>query len=461
MFALESFRIYRYSRLCWCCRRCKTSNTRGKEFSSQNQSIPVEDVNSAIVERMKLILEEKIQSQSATSTKLLSKADPSVQAILTKYDYGSYNDNQMDFEQAQAYIKNEPLLSTNKHARDIYNSKPWHGKESTYDANLRMIIDSVPKPVNDPMSTFKAKRRVVTANDRLSLAKDMSLDYKVNKRGKEEARFRELYKERLLGPSMLLNNSGLVASSIDAVGSIASNKINASINQQTGKFDDPEMSAVRGMPLTTSHLKNCTDTNYFMNQILKKQEVLPPWIEAQQSLNKAVASFRQNLDEMWFKWILNDSVMSNPINQATTINEILTFYEKNITKITYSNENKLPNVDLKFIESKIKLINSQVRHYNLQCPSASGHKLKLNGDKEIKESYWRTLEQFPSLVEKWYLVHKAKGKSKLVDNSNNNGHVSAMFKDLTFKSGAPEIHVNKDIDTRLHLWQAIKDIFKR
>ena len=35
--------------------------------------------------------------------------------------------------------------------------------------------------------------------------------------------------------------------------------------------------------------------------MLNKQEVLPPWIESQQSLNRNIAQFRENLVEMWSK----------------------------------------------------------------------------------------------------------------------------------------------------------------
>ena len=61
------------------------------------------------------------------------------------------------------------------------------------------------------------------------------------------------------------------------------------------------MQKVRGKPLEKQHLVNCTDSNYFMNQVLNKQEVLPPWIESQQSLNRNIAQFRENLVEMWSK----------------------------------------------------------------------------------------------------------------------------------------------------------------
>ncbi|CAD1813505.1 hypothetical protein FOB58_005335 [Candida parapsilosis] len=407
------------------------------------------DVDFAIVERMKQILEEKIASSSATPQ--IRQMNPQINSFLTKYDYGTKDQQQLNH--AQSYIKSEPLLKHNKHARDIYNAKPWSGEETNYDANLRMILDSKPKPINDPMATFQLKRKV-SAGDKLAMARDGSLDYKINRNpeDKEKAKFREIYKERLLGPSMLLAN----ASSVDFVNSLAGNRINAAIDQQTGRFNSPEMNNVRGKPLTSEHLKNCTDSNYFMNQILNKQEVLPPWIENQQNLNKSIEQFKADLDQLWFKWVINESTMKGYIERATTVDQILDEYEKNIEKITFE-DNSLSGTDLAYIQAKIDSLNTDIRHYNLQCPSVSGHKLKLDKDKEVNESYWRTLDKFPTLIEKWFKVHKGGWKSKLVDNPG--GGPSKYFNALKLK-GSPEIHENKNVDTSLNLWKAIKDVFK-
>ncbi|KAI5959253.1 hypothetical protein KGF57_002191 [Candida theae] len=421
-----------------------------KRFNSTRIPDQGDEGSSAMSERMKQILEERITNTSS-NTAQIRQMNPHVNSILTEYDYG--NPEKQNVDHANAYIKSEPLLAHNKHARDIYYSKPWTGTESKYDANLRMILDSTPKPVNDPMATFQPKRKI-SVGDKLANARDGSLDYKINRDpvDKEKAKFREIYKEKLLGPSMLLTNS----SSVDFVNSLAGNRINAVIDQQTGKFKSPEMENVRGKPLTSEHLKNCTDTNYFMNQILTKQEVLPPWIETQQNINKSIEQFRDDLDQLWFKWIVNDSVMKGIVNRATTVDQVLDEYEKNIEKITFE-DNKLAETDLAYVQAKVDLLNSEVRHYNLQCPSVSGHKLKLDQEREINQSYWRSLEKFPTMIEKWFKLHKEGRKSKLVENPG--AGTSKFFKALKI-GGSPDIHENRNIDTSLNIWQAVKDVFK-
>ena len=42
-----------------------------------------------------------------------------------------------------------------------------------------MIVDSKPKPINDPASI--AYKREIQQNEKLAMARDISLDYKVNK----------------------------------------------------------------------------------------------------------------------------------------------------------------------------------------------------------------------------------------------------------------------------------------
>lgn len=431
-----------------------------KDVSKEKpESSEPEEVQSAIVERMKQILEEKITIQSSSTLTTMKRADDSLNKILSKYDNSQHNINQ-----ANSYIKSEPLLAHNKHAKDIYNSQPWTGTESTYDSNLRMILDTTPKlkpPIN-PLNMSTSRKP--SKNEKLAMARDVSLDYKINKKENpnhdDNDGFREMYKERLLGPSMLLSHN---THSIDFVENVAGNKINASINQTTGKFDGSEMNKVRGKPLDQDHLKNCTDSNYFMNQILKNQDVKPVWIENQHSLNRNIQEFRTRIDEMWFKWIIYNSDIAYIIQSATIVETIEDEFERNITRFSTMDEVKklLNDSDLKYIETKIELLNQEIRNYNLQCPSVTGHKFKLQKDKEINEGYWRMLENFSNSIQTWFDKNKIKKKSKRVImeyKDKQGGGFLGIWGD-TARGTPHEIHENKEIDTKLHVWKAIKNVF--
>ncbi|KAG5419871.1 hypothetical protein I9W82_001751 [Candida metapsilosis] len=104
-------------------RRFNSTNRSSNDDGVDADSASAE--NSAMVERMKQILEDKIAA-NPSNTPQLRQMNPHINSILTKYDYG-----QKHYDQATAYIKSEPLLAHNKHARDIYNSKPWSGMSRT------------------------------------------------------------------------------------------------------------------------------------------------------------------------------------------------------------------------------------------------------------------------------------------------------------------------------------------
>lgn len=435
-----------------------TSSPSPSSSSSSTGTSNPEEIQSAIVDRMKQILEEKITTSSSISN--IKQVDNLINQILSKY---SNNYEQLNINQAKSYIKNEKILNYNKHAKDIYNSDPWIGKESNYDSNLRMIIDSKPKEKPIPINI---KRKKPSNNEKLAIARDISLDYKINKKDNQDDDdgFREMYKERLLGPSMLMNNN---LHSIDFVENLASNKINSVINQKTGKFKDKEMNKIRGKPLNKEHLKNCNDSNYFMNQILKNQNVKPIWIENQLSLDRNIEEFKFKINEIWFNWMIYNSELSNIIQNSKIIDNIENEFDKKIHKFALkTNLNNLLNEsDLKYIETKIELINQEIRNYNLQCPSISSHKFKLSIDKEIKQGYERMLENFPTTINKWFEKNKTLKKSNHVlmeyqDKKRTGGFLNLLGNGDSSSISPREIHVNKDIDTKLHLWQAIKNVFK-
>ncbi|EGW30468.1 uncharacterized protein SPAPADRAFT_63296 [Spathaspora passalidarum NRRL Y-27907] len=407
---------------------------------------PPDEINSAIVERMKQILEDKISTTSNVSA--MKSIDSTVHDVFQKY-----SPEATKIKEAESYIKNEHLLQHNKHARDLYNTPAWQGDESKVDANLRMIIDKTPKPITKSLK------------DKLTSARDISLDYKLNKEfgvdPKEEDNFREMYKERLLGPTQLLSPH---SASVDFVDSLASNKINASINRN-GQFDNPEMVNVRGRPLSQEHLKNCTDSNYFMNQILSRQQVLPPWIESQRGLNNQIDKFRSAVDDMWFQWILNRSDMSHIIHTAKTIDQIEDSFVKKVSWFVFRPED-LRDSELSYIKERVNILNKEIRDYNLKCPSTSGHKHKLDIDKEIKDSYWRALEKFPVEIEAWFVKNKLKDKSRPpVSRLEYEASTGTPFLNLwgeeESRKGVHQGPVHeKNADPKLHFWEAIKNIFK-
>ncbi|KAK6203301.1 uncharacterized protein RJT21DRAFT_26054 [Scheffersomyces amazonensis] len=448
--------------------KSKSDNNKINENNDNDNDNNDPNNNSALVERFTQILEQKIASDSFTNNKSMMDSDPKLKELYQKY---SYEKDTPSISIAKSYIKSEPLLKLNKHARDIYESVPWKGTENTHDANLRMIVDSKPRAKSLPQKGNQNRIMTppVSFKDKVINAKESSMDYKLKKEQEkngipESDNFRELYKERLLGPSMLINTNS-PSTTIDLVNNLASNKINAAINQATGQFDSPEMIHVRGKPLDIQHLKNCTDSNYFMNQVLNKQEVLPPWIESQQTINNSIKQFREQIDELWFKWIINKSPIASTIDRSINLETIINAFNFKLPELIFNRTN-LTSSDLNFLNEKLRLINVSIRNYNLQSPSSHLHKFKLIESQELKDSYKRSLKKFPENIQIWFDRNKGPQSITMIKKKSSSiGLLNLFGEDSTYGTSSSLIStpllVNKsNVDNKLHIWKAIKDIFK-
>lgn len=416
----------------------------GKVYNNINKDDPVtldsnadssEEISSkysALASRFEQILEEKLKNSSPS----LINTDPTLNKLYNKYQ------NSID-PKADHYIKSEPLLSSNKHAKQLFESKPWTGTESVEDSSLRMILDLIPKEK-------KVRKSILDS-------KESALDYKLNKdvNSSSDPSFRELYKERLLGPSMLIPQNP----NFDIIGSVASAKVNAHIQ----KIGTEKMSSLKGKPLDPKHLQNCTDSNYFMNHILNSQQVLHPWVESQQSLSTQIDHFKLKLDDMWFKWIINKSDLSTFIHEMNySLPDILKMFESSFNPLLQIY--KLPQSDDEYIHAKAQELNQSIRSYNLQSPSAHLHKFKLVPQNEINQSFERTLKQFPSKFADWYEKNKVQSSPQIVIETKSSGG----FLDLwgggsgraTNRGDTIEIPI-REMDNKLHLWKAVKNIFAK
>lgn len=338
------------------------------------------------------MLEDKLDQPQLQS---IIDENPKLKQLYDKYSSENEKDSHFKSQhQAQmALLERESLLNGNKHAKSIADTvakPPWRGSESQLDVHNRMILDLMPppKPVNNHNRIMSPPKDPKT---RMINARESSIDYKTGAR--EQDNFRELYKERLLGPSMLINSNSPTAT-MGLAQTMADVRINSTINRKTGKFDSPLMDSVRGKPLDPKHLANATDTNYFVNQILNKQEVLPPWIETQQTLEREITLFRERLDELWTKHMLAQ------LNPGSNSKQDVLARARPLSKAAY--DDLFASKQMPYVNEKIRHINSSIRNYNLMCPSPHIHKFKLVPDLEIRNLFKRSVENLEGSVEAWY-----------------------------------------------------------
>lgn len=281
--------------------------------------------------------------------------------------------------------------SASKETKEIAMSRPWNGQESHYDASLRMLNDSI-----KPLKVKKNAKTIITPpkpiRNRIHDAREGALDYQLSKvstkkNKKDDDGWSEMYKERLLGPSMLLNDS--FASVDNSIRSLADQKIMDA--KRRGEFKNLE----RGKPLNKGY--GATEnmfidrTEYHLNEILKKQDALPSWIEKQSGCDLRISNFRNELDNDWLKYAINHIKDKFPgLNDDELIEKMQVFVENELDgncKNKLRSEQWLKSRN-EYLKTKIRDLNDTIRGYNLQAPMAS-QKFYLILDKELNSCYKR------------------------------------------------------------------------
>ncbi|KAF8446653.1 hypothetical protein BGX38DRAFT_1193776 [Terfezia claveryi] len=212
-----------------------------------------------------------------------------------------------DFKSANAQalsVANLPAYA-GKGTRDIAIAKPWAAEESHEDAVLRMLVDAH-KPLRGDLAR-RPKTSSIGANIdlrpapkvnrspplRLAYARDVSNEYALAKglglSDDERQQQSSVFRERF-------TLTGRPVASIQALTSLADQRIEEA--RARGQFRN----LPRGKPLERDHNADSpfvNTTEYFLNRIIKKQEIVPPWIEKQQDLIKARDLFRTRLRVEW------------------------------------------------------------------------------------------------------------------------------------------------------------------
>ncbi|CAZ83521.1 unnamed protein product [Tuber melanosporum] len=192
-----------------------------------------------------------------------------------------------------------------KQVRDIAAATPWTGTESIENAVLRMVVDTHKPPRGEPVRKPKPQTpgnvgpspirasKPQSASQRIAYAREKTTEYTLNKSDSlsedEKSEVRNMFRERFMP-------EGRPVASLNAIASLADEKIEEA--RARGQFKN----LPRGRPLERDHNADSPfldTTEYFMNRIIQRQDIVPPWIEKQQDLAKAVRVFRERLRADW------------------------------------------------------------------------------------------------------------------------------------------------------------------
>jgi hypothetical protein len=225
---------------------------------------------------------------------------------------------------------------------------------------------------------------------------------------------------------------------LQGLASLANERIEDAIAR--GQFD--RIKRGKGVNNEVDHNANSPfidTTEYFMNKIIQKQEIVPPWIEKQQELAREIDRFRQRLRVEWRRHAARliasqggsleaqmrraQAYAAAEVRLATRARIEKAFLDGEASSPTDNNtglplsanetsssesepENKIPHLaplrdpqyianEQSFLELSIKSINGLARSYNLQAPPVA-QKPYLNLERELTACY---ADVAPSLAE--------------------------------------------------------------
>lgn len=219
-------------------------------------------------------------------------------------------------QQPSAFASAEAPSSAGQGSQDIAAAEPWLGNESVSDAALRMLDDAhkrirvcvsppspgaarLPKRVDTGRpgkdSDKNRKTRGSATGTRLANARDRSSIYGYLKddslSNEEREKMRKEFKDRFTPGARPMPTT------LQGLASLANERIEDAIAR--GQFKNLPS---RGKKLERDYNASSPfldTTEYLMNKIIQKQEIVPPWIERQQELVASANRFRSRLRADW------------------------------------------------------------------------------------------------------------------------------------------------------------------
>ncbi|KAG8627488.1 hypothetical protein KVT40_004971 [Elsinoe batatas] len=207
-------------------------------------------------------------------------------------------------DNASAFAQAELRPSAGAGTRDIAGAAPWVGTESVEDAALRMLNDAhkpLKRPARPPgirmptkVDTGRSRTKGAGSGTRIANARDKTSIYSSLKDSSMTEEEREQMRKEL--KERFTPGARAVPATIQGLASLANERIEDAISR--GQFKN----LPRGKKIERDYNASSPfldTTEYFMNKIIQRQEIVPPWIEKQQELVSTANRFRARLRSDW------------------------------------------------------------------------------------------------------------------------------------------------------------------
>jgi hypothetical protein len=255
----------------------------------------------AFTRRMREMSEDALESGGHGAFKAVKEAgfSPELKAMLEQRIAAA------DLKTSEANLP----ASASRHTRDLATGEAWTGTESIHDASLRMLNDAhkpmrlgrpprspgvqMPKSVDTGHKRNKEQRgvRLANARDRSGIYYSVKSDEELD--AEDRAKHLQELKDRYDPHARVI-----VPGDIAGLANLANKRIEDAIAR--GQFKN--IPRGKGTNVERDHNANSPfidTTEYFMNKIIQRQEIVPPWIEKQQELTAAASKFRGRLRFEW------------------------------------------------------------------------------------------------------------------------------------------------------------------
>jgi len=211
-------------------------------------------------------------------------------------------------DNAGAFAQVNLPSSAGRGTRDIAGAAAWTGTEPLEDATLRMLNDSAPKPIRVPFKAptprgipieVKTGQRKTQSGNRLANARDRVSSYAYlkdpNLDEEERKKFQQELKDRFSSGA-----SRNMPATLRGLQSLANERIeNAIARGQFKNLEGRGKKIERDYNMSSPFLDT---TEYFMNKIIQRQDIVPPWIEKQQEVVSTATKFRGRLRNDWKRY---------------------------------------------------------------------------------------------------------------------------------------------------------------
>ncbi|KAJ5084720.1 hypothetical protein NUU61_009299 [Penicillium alfredii] len=204
-------------------------------------------------------------------------------------------------DHAAAHSVVDMPASAGQGSRDIAAAPAWTGTESFRDSALRMLDDAskpirTPYKIPQPVNLQPAPKPKRSPGERIAEAKERTSTYTLSQSPGFSEEERETMRREMR--EKLTPGAHSMPISIQGLSSLANERIEDAIAR--GQFK--RIRRGKGVNVETDQNANSAfidTTAYFMNKMIQKQEIVPPWIEKQQELAAETSRFRQRLRAEW------------------------------------------------------------------------------------------------------------------------------------------------------------------